>query len=317
MVPALFFFVSLVNDVRGLIARHDFAAAERAARTYQAQAGATSELAAALSWLARGALDARRFDEAERYAAETRKLALELLRTRKLDGDRWLPTALGASIEVHAQALAARGERPEAIAFLRQQLDLFGATSIHERIRKNINLLTLEGKPAPPLEENDWLGPKPASLAALRGHPVLLFFWAHWCPDCKAEAPVLAALKNTYGPKGLVLVGPTRLYGYAAGGEEAAPAAEKQYIERGAAAALRGTGRHAGTHQRRQFPHLRREHYSHADPHRQSRSGPLLPSRGCFGAGTVRADTDTIGSVIQRSGPRRSALRWGNSQSSA
>jgi thiol-disulfide isomerase/thioredoxin len=231
MVPALFFVASLVNDVRGLIAQHDFAAAERAARTYQAQAGATSELAAALSWLARGALDARRFDEAERYAAETRKLALELLRTHKLDGDRWLPTALGASIEVHAQALAARGERPEAIAFLRQQLDLFGATSIHERIRKNINLLTLEGKPAPPLEEKDWLGPKPASLAALRGHPVLLFFWAHWCPDCKAEAPVLAALKNTYGPKGLVLVGPTRLYGYAAGGEEAAPAAEKQYIE--------------------------------------------------------------------------------------
>ena len=229
-MPALF-FVSLVNDVRGLIARRDFAEAERTARAYQAQTGATSELAAALSWLARGALDAKRYDQAELYAAETRKLALDLLRTHQLDGDRWLPTALGASIEVHAQALAARGERPEAIAFLRQQLDLFGATSLHERIRKNINLLTLEGKPAPPLEANDWLGPKPASLAALRGHPVLLFFWAHWCPDCKAEAPMLASLRNTYGPKGLVLVGPTRLYGYVAGGEEAAPAAEKQYID--------------------------------------------------------------------------------------
>ena len=231
MVPALLFFASLVNDVRGLIAQHDFAGAERAVQGYRAQAGATSELAAALSWLARGALDAKRYDQAESYAAETRKLALDLLRTHQLDGDRWLPTALGASIEVHAQALAARGERPEAIAFLRQQLDLFGATSLHERIRKNINLLTLEGKPAPPLEANDWLGPKPASLAALRGHPVLLFFWAHWCPDCKAEAPMLASLRNTYGPKGLVLVGPTRLYGYVARGEEAAPAAEKQYIE--------------------------------------------------------------------------------------
>ena len=231
MVPALFLFASLVNDVRGLIAGHDFAGAERTVRAYRAQTGGTSELAAALSWLARGALDAKRFDQAERYAAETRKLALELLGTRKLDGDHWLPTALGASIEVHAQALAARGERPEAIAFLREQLGLFGATSLDERIRKNINLLTMEGKPAPPLEENDWLGPKPASLAALRGHPVLLFFWAHWCPDCKAEAPVLAALQNRYGPQGLVLVGPTRLYGYVAGGEQAAPAAEKQYIE--------------------------------------------------------------------------------------
>jgi len=231
MVPALFFFVSLVNVVLGLIAQHDFAGAERAVRAYRAQAGATPELAAALSWLARGALDANRYDQAESYAAETRKLALDLLRTRKLDGDPWLPTALGGSIEVHALALAARGERPEAIAFLRQQLGLFGATSLDERIRKNMNLLTLEGKPAPPLEASDWLGPKPASLAALRGHPVLLFFWAHWCPDCKAEAPVLAALKNTYGPQGLVLLGPTRLYGYVAGGEEAAPAAEKQYIE--------------------------------------------------------------------------------------
>jgi len=231
MVPALFFFVSLVNDVRGLIAQHDFACAERAVRAYRDQTGATSELAAALSWLARGALDAKRFDQAESYASETRTLALELLGTRQLDGDRWLPTALGASIEVHAQALAARGERLEAISFLREQLALFGATSLDERIRKNMNLLTLEGKPAPPLEASDWLGPKPASLAALRGHPVLLFFWAHWCPDCKAEAPVLAALKNTYGPQGLVLLGPTRLYGYVAGGEEAAPAAEKQYIE--------------------------------------------------------------------------------------
>jgi thiol-disulfide isomerase/thioredoxin len=231
MVPALFFFASLVNDVRGLIGRNDFAGAERAVRTYQAQTGATSELAAALSWLARGALDAKRFDQAESYAAETRKLALELLRTRKLDDDRWLPTALGASIEVHAQTLAARGERPEAIAFLRQQRGLFGATSLDERIRKNMNLLTLEGKPAPLLEESDWLGPKPSSLAALRGHPVLLFFWAHWCPDCKAEAPVLASLRNTYGPKGLVLIGPTRLYGYVAGGNEAAPAIEKQYID--------------------------------------------------------------------------------------
>ena len=231
MVLALLFFVSLVNDVRGLIARHDFAGAELAVRTHRGQTGADPELAAALSWLARGALDGKRLDQAERYAAETRTLALDLLRTRKLDGDRWLPTALGASIEVHAQALAARGERAEAIAFLRAQIELYGATSLVERIRKNMNLLTLEGKPAPRLEDDDWLGSKPASLAALRGHPVLLFFWAHWCPDCKAEAPVLAALRNTYGPKGLVLVGPTRLYGYAAGGEGAAPAAEKQYID--------------------------------------------------------------------------------------
>jgi thiol-disulfide isomerase/thioredoxin len=229
---AFLLYVSLVNDVRGLIAKHDYAAAERAARTYQSQSGATPEYAAALSWIARGALTDKQLDRAESYAAQTRKVAVELVRTRKLDADPWLPTALGASIEVQAQVLAARGARSEAVAFLREQLGAWGTTSIGERIRKNLNLLSLEGKPAPPLETNQWVGAGRTTLAALRGHPVLLFFWAHWCPDCKTMAPMLASLMRTYGPKGLILVAPTKLYGYVAGGEEAAPAVEQMYIER-------------------------------------------------------------------------------------
>jgi len=231
MIPALLFFASLVNDVRGFIARHDLPAAERQLRAYQAQAGATPEFAAALSWLARGALDAKEYDRAQTLAAETRKVTLELLRTHGLDNDPWLPTALGASIEVQAQALAARGGRSEAIAFLREQAGLFGATSLGERIHKNINLLTLEGKPAPELEASQWLGGQRASLAGLRGHTVLLFFWAHWCGDCKPELPILANLQRMYGPQGLVIIGPTRLYGFIAGGLEAAPAVETQYVE--------------------------------------------------------------------------------------
>lgn len=231
MPLAFLLYVSLVNDVRTLVSRHDLAAAERTARSYQRQVGATPELAAALSWIARGALDLRQLNQADAYASETRELSVQLLRTRKLDADPWLPTALGASIEVHALVLAARGERPEAVSFLRQQLASYGSASIGERIRKNLNLLSMEGKPAPPLEVNEWLGVKPSALAGLRGHPVLLFFWAHWCPDCKAEGAIIASLMKTYGPKGLVVIGPTRLYGYVAGGEEAAPVTEKRYIE--------------------------------------------------------------------------------------
>ena len=231
MPLALLFFFSLVNDVRALVAQHNLAAAEQTVRRFQEGAGATPEVAASWSWLARGALDARDLDRADQYAAETRKLSLDLLHTHPLDSDPWLPAALGASIEVHAEVLAARGERSEAVAFLHQQLVAYGKTSIAERIRKNLNLLSLEGKPAPPIAAAEWIGPQPQPLAALRGHPVLIFFWAHWCPDCKAEAPILASLLKTYGPRGLVLEGPTRLYGYAAGGEDAPPAAEKQYIE--------------------------------------------------------------------------------------
>jgi len=231
MPLALLLYVSLVNDVRTLISYHDLAAAERTARNYQKLAGATPELAAALSWIARGALDLQQLNQADTFATESRELSLQLLRTRKLDIDPWLPTALGASIEVHALVLAARGERPEAVTFLRQQLVSYGSGPIGERIRKNINLLNMEGKPAPPLEVNQWLGAKPTPLAALRGRPVLLFFWAHWCADCKGEGPIIASLMKTYGPRGLVLVGPTKLYGYVAGGEEAAPVTEKRYIE--------------------------------------------------------------------------------------
>jgi thiol-disulfide isomerase/thioredoxin len=117
------------------------------------------------------------------------------------------------------------------VDFLRAQAALFGTSSIGERIEKNLNLLSLEGKPAPALDESDWLGSKPSTLVALRGHPVLLFFWAHWCVDCKAEAPVLAEIQKLYGPKGLVLIAPTRYYGYVGEGQDAAPAVEKKYIE--------------------------------------------------------------------------------------
>ena len=228
---ALLFYLSLVNDVRTLIAHHDLAGAEQAVRAAQMRGAGASEVAASVSWLARAAFDSREFDRADQYASEARKLSLDLLRKRALDADPWLPTALGASIEVHAEVLAARGERAEAVAFLRQEITAYSKTSIGERLRKNLNLLSLEGKTAPAVEFTDWLGARPQPLSALHGHPVLLFFWAHWCADCKGEIPILASLLKTYGPQGLVLEAPTRFYGYVAGGEDASPAVEKPYIE--------------------------------------------------------------------------------------
>jgi thiol-disulfide isomerase/thioredoxin len=222
MVPVLLLSAALVNDVRSLIARHDFAAAEHAVAVYRSSEGPTSELAAAISWMARGALDAHDYAKADAYAAQARQMADGLLPTHPLAHDPWLATAIGASIEVHAQALTATGQRDQAVAFLNAQLAQFDATSLFERIRKNINLLSLTGKPAPPLE-----GVPPAEL---HGHPLLLFFWAHWCPDCKAEAAALANIRRAYASKGLLLVSPTKLYGYVAGGENAPPDAETRYI---------------------------------------------------------------------------------------
>ncbi len=234
MVPVLLFVVyaALVNDVRALIANNNLAGAEALARSYQAKSGPTSEVAAAVSWLARASLAAKQYDKAERLATEAITLSEPLLKTRKLDADPWLPTAVGASIEVRGQVMAARGDRADAVAFLNGELARYRTTSIGERISKNINLISLEGKRAPALDVADFLGPKPLPLSAMRGKPVLLFFWAHWCGDCKQLGPILASLQKTYGPQGLEVVMPTRLYGYVAGGEDAAPAAEKPYVEK-------------------------------------------------------------------------------------
>ncbi len=221
----------IIQDVRSAIADSNFELGERRVREYLAKEGTKPEGLEALSWLGRGALAAKRYDEAELYAAETRKLVLETLKKRPVDSDANTPIALGASIEVHANVLNARGQRSEAVAMLRRELQKYHGTSIRTRLQKNIHLLSLEGKPAPALEVAEWLNAKPAPIEKLKGHPVLLFFWAHWCGDCKAQAPLIARLMEKYGPKGLVLVGPTQRYGYVARGEDAPPEKEKPYIE--------------------------------------------------------------------------------------
>jgi thiol-disulfide isomerase/thioredoxin len=222
---------SVVTDVQTAMSRGNFPLAEAILQSYRMQHGLTPEFMEALSWLARGDLITRQLDKAEARAKETEQLAVQALATRPLDAEPHLPLALGAAIEVEAQVLTANGDRAGALALLRKDLAAYRTTSIRTRIQKNINLLTLEGRPAPALEETEYLGAKPVPLAALHGKPVLLFFWAHWCPDCKQEEHILAALAHEYAAKGLVMVAPTQRYGYVASGEEAGPADELKYIE--------------------------------------------------------------------------------------
>jgi len=58
----------------------------------------------------------------------------------------------------------------------------------------------LIGKPAPALDLPALLdGGAPLSLAALKGQPVAINFFASWCLPCRAEHPLLGQIAQEYG----------------------------------------------------------------------------------------------------------------------
>lgn len=212
----------IVQQVRTALGIGQVAQASAEIDQYRAAHGATPELLEAMSWVARAELSRGDVAAARKWARDTYQLCSTVLKKRALDRDANapLPIALGAAIEVEAN-VRERAARGQGEAYLRQQLQLFSRTSIRDRIQKNINLLSMVGKPAPLLQG--------ATIPA--GKVTLLFFWAHWCPDCKGEVDVLHRLKQELGPKGLVIISPTQHYGYIAGGDDATREQESRYIE--------------------------------------------------------------------------------------
>jgi thiol-disulfide isomerase/thioredoxin len=232
LVASTLSFAGITDDVRQALARNNVSAAEAELRSYHGQKGTTPDYVEALSWMARASLASHQLDRADSYARQAENLSRQLLVKRPLDAEPHLPIALGAALEVQAQVLAERGETEQAVALLRRSVATYQNTSIRARLQKNLNLLGLAGQPAPGLKISPYLGPKPVALSQLNGSPVLLFFWAHWCGDCKAEGPVISRLSSEFGSRGLMVLAPTQLYGYAAQGEDAPPKDELPYIER-------------------------------------------------------------------------------------
>ncbi len=81
-----------------------------------------------------------------------------------------------------------------------------GSMSMDETGAPAAQGLTLRGKPAPAFNLTDTSGKK-VSLAGLKGHAVVVNFWATWCGPCKQEMPWLEELSRKYAAQGLVVLG--------------------------------------------------------------------------------------------------------------
>lgn len=84
-----------------------------------------------------------------------------------------------------------------------------GATALVEGVKAPVSVeARFVGKPAPDLKvggNNIW-SKQEFHLSALRGHPVLLHFWATWCAPCLNELPELLKLTEKLRAQGFSVV---------------------------------------------------------------------------------------------------------------
>jgi thiol-disulfide isomerase/thioredoxin len=138
-----------------------------------------------------------------------------------------------------SEILVESGRKPEAMKMIDDSITYVNKNIKDATVQRNLlyslgrkkRQLNIQGEIAPEITVVQWIDQQPLKISELRGHVVLLDFWATWCGPCIIAFPHLKAWYEKYKDKGLVIVGMTRYYGVA-GGREVQPAEELSFVQR-------------------------------------------------------------------------------------
>lgn len=114
--------------------------------------------------------------------------------------------AAGELLQAANKAVEA-GNYDEAKAKLAELKAKHGATRAARAAGRLEGELAVVGKDAKGLDVEKW---HQGNVDISEGKATLMVFWEVWCPHCKREVPKMQEIHDTWGPKGLQVVGLTK-----------------------------------------------------------------------------------------------------------